>query len=119
MSAAMNGPLNVAVLAAKVAARIEEFRIARGLSVDELAAAAGLSPDEQVVIREGHEEITTELVERVARVFNVHPAVLVMCPDEDPLAKYLEQYRDVPKDEFQRIAMDIMVRGYRGTQGTA
>lgn len=108
-----------AVLATKVAARIHEFRVARGLSVEELAKAADLSSTELMVIQEGREEITTELVERVARVFNVHPAVLLMCPDEDPMAKLLEQYRDMPKTEFQRIAGELMSRGYRRSKGSA
>jgi len=110
---------SVAVLAAKVAARIQEFRVARGLSVEQLAEAAHLSSTELMVIQEGREEITTELVERIARVFNVHPAVLLMCPDEDPMAKLLEQYRDVPKAEFQRIAGELMSRGYRRSKGSA
>jgi transcriptional regulator with XRE-family HTH domain len=108
-----------AVLAANVAARINEFRVARGLSIDELAKAAALSSAEILVIQEGREEITTELVERIARVFNVHPAVLLMCPDEDPMAKLLEEYRDVPKAEFQRIAGELMSRGYRRSKGSA
>ena len=110
---------NVTVLAAKVAARIQDFRVARGLSVKQLAEAADLSSAEIMVIQEGREEITTELVERIARVFNVHPAVLLMCPDEDPMAKLLEQYRDVPKAEFQRIAGELMSRGYRRSKGSA
>ena len=110
---------SVAVLAAKVAARIREFRLARGLSIDQLAEAADLSSAELLIIQEGREEITTELVERIAGVFNVHPAVLLMCPDEDPMAKLLEQYRDVPKAEFQRIAGELMSRGYRRSKGSA
>jgi transcriptional regulator with XRE-family HTH domain len=108
-----------AVLATKVAARIREFRVARGLSIEELAKAAELSSAELVVIQEGREDITTELVERIARVFNIHPAVLLMCPDEDPMATLLEQYRDVPKAEFQRIAGELMSRGYRRSKGSA
>jgi transcriptional regulator with XRE-family HTH domain len=110
---------SVTVLAAKIAARIREFRVARGLSVDELAKAAALSSTELLIIQEGREEITTDLVERIAEVFNVHPAVLLMCPDEDPMAKLLEQYRDVPKAEFQKIAGELMSRGYRRSKGSA
>lgn len=110
---------SVAILAAKVAARIEEFRTARGLSVEQLAEAADLSSTELLILQEGREEITTDLVERVARVFGVHPAVLLMCPEEDPMAKLLEQYRDVPKAEFQRIAGELMSRGYRRSKGVA
>jgi transcriptional regulator with XRE-family HTH domain len=110
---------SVTVLAAKVAARIQEFRIARGLSIEQLAQAADLSSAELLVIEEGREEFTTELVERIATVFGVHPAVLLMCPDEDPMAKLLEEYRDVPKAEFQRIAGELMSRGYRRSKGSA
>ncbi len=115
----MKDQTNVAMLAAKVAARIEEFRAARGLSFAELTRAAAMSSEEIAIIREGRVEITTDLVTRIAKVFNVHPAVLLMCPDEDPMAKLLEQYRDLPRDEFQRIASDFVARGYRGTRGSA
>ncbi len=110
---------NVAVVAAKVAARIEEFRVARGLSLDDLAEAAELSATEILILQEGREEITTDLVERVADVFKVHPAVLLMCPEDDPMAQLLEQYRDFPRDEFQRIAGELMSRGYRRSKGSA
>ena len=115
----MKEQTSVTVLAAKVVARIQEFRLARGLSIEQLAKAAELSSVELLIIQEGREEITTELVERIALVFNVHPAVLLMCPDEDPMAKLLEQYRDVPKAEFQRIAGELMSRGYRRSRGSA
>ena len=115
----MKAEPSVTVLAAKVAARIQEFRIARGLSFEQLAKAAEMSSTEMETIQTGGAEITTELVERIARVFNVHPAVLLMCPDEDPMAKLLEQYRDVPKAEFQRIAGELMSRGYRRSKGSA
>jgi len=110
---------SVAVLAAKVAARIQEFRLARGLSIEQLAKAARLSSTELLIIQEGREDITTDLVERIAYVFDVHPAVLLMCPDEDPMAKLLEQHRDVTKAEFQRIAGELMSRGYRRSRGSA
>lgn len=110
---------NVAMLAAKIAARIEEFRAARGLSFAELTRAASMTSEEITTIREGRTEITTDLLTRIAKVLNVHPAVLLMCPDEDPMAQLLEQYRDLPRDEFQRIAADFVVRGYRGTRGSA
>lgn len=110
---------NVAALAAKVAARIDEFRRARGLSQEQLAQAAHLSTAEIALLQGGREEITTDLVERIAHVFNVHPAVLLMCPDEDPMAQLLEQYRDVPRLEFQRIAGELMSRGYRRSKGSA
>ncbi len=115
----MKAQTSMTVLAAKVVARIQEFCLARGLSIEQLAKAAELSSVELLIIQEGREEITTELVERIALVFNVHPAVLLMCPDEDPMAKLLEQYRDVPKAEFQRIAGELMSRGYRRSRGSA
>jgi transcriptional regulator with XRE-family HTH domain len=110
---------SAAVLAAKLVARIHEFRVARRLSVEDLAKAADLSPSELITLQEAREDITTDLVDRIARVFNVHPAVLLMCPDEDPMAKLLEEYRDVPKAEFQQIAGELMSRGYRRSKGSA
>ena len=115
----MKAQPSLSEIAAKVVARIEEFRIARGLSFEELAKGAGMSSSEITLLQEAREELTTELVERIAYVFNVHPAVLLMCPDEDPMAQLLEQYRDLSKVEFQRIAGDLMSRGYRRSRGPA
>ncbi|WP_410964319.1 hypothetical protein, partial [Salmonella sp. SAL4447] len=42
------------------------------------------------------------------------PALLMM-PDEDPLAQTLEQFRDVPRDEFQQRAGALISRGYQLT----
>ena len=111
--------LNPAIFPAKVAARINEFRVARSLSIEQLTTAANLSPAEVIAIHENHEKVTLDLVERVANAFNVHPAVLLMCPDEDPIAQLLEPYRDLPREEFQRVAGELVSRGYQLSCGSA
>jgi len=107
------------IFAGKVAARINEFCVARTLSMEQLAKAANLTAVEVRAIQEDHEKISIELLKRIARVFDVHPAVLLMCPTEDAIAQVLEPYRDLPKDDFQRIAGELVSRGYRRSGGSA
>jgi transcriptional regulator with XRE-family HTH domain len=107
------------ILGAKVAARIREFRLARNMSVEELAAKSGLSVDEVKIAEEGREEMTVPTVKSIARAFGVHPAVLFMSPEDDPLAQMLEPQRAKPKDELQKLAGEIISRGWRASRGSA
>lgn len=104
---------------AKVAARIREFQRARDMSDEALVNAAKLSTDELRWLDEGSEQIHTGMVERIAIAFQVHPAVLVMFPDEHPLASLLEPFRDLPKDEFQKRAAEAISKGFHHSKGSA
>lgn len=106
-------------LAVKVAARIREFRLARNMSVEELAAKSGLSIQEVTMAEEGREEMTVPVVKAIARAFDVHPAVLLMMPEDDPLAQMLEPHKDKNQEELQKIAIDLIARGWRNSRGSA
>jgi len=108
-----------AVLAAKVAARIREFRAARGISEDALAQAANLSALEVQLLEAESEDMTRNMLERIAAVFGVHPAVLCMSPDEHAIASLLEAQRDLPKDKFQALAGELVSRGFFRSKGVA
>jgi transcriptional regulator with XRE-family HTH domain len=103
---------------AKVSARIREFSAARGLSAEALARAAGLSPTEIRMLEEGSDDITKEMVERIADVFGVHQAALCMFPGEHALANLLERHRDLPKDEFQKLAAELISKGFQRSKGS-
>lgn len=106
-------------LATKVAARIREFCTARSISKEALVRAAKLSPTEIRLLDAESEDITRDMLNRIAAVFGVHPAVLCMDPDEHALAKLLEAQRDLPKDKFQKIAADLISKGFRHSKGVA
>lgn len=107
------------ILAARVAARIRDLRVQRGLSADALAEAAGLSAAEMLLVEEGSKDMTVEMIDSIANALEVHRVVFFMFPDENPLASLLEPHRDLPEDEFQKILGDLVLRGYRHSEGSA
>jgi len=108
-----------AILAAKVSARIREFRAARGISAEALTQAANLSPAELYLLEVESEDMTRDMLNRIAAVFGVHPAVLCMSPDEHAIATLLEAQRDLPKDAFQKLASELVSKGFGRSKGAA
>ena len=108
-----------ALFAAKVAARIREFRTLREISEEALVKAANLTPAEVELLNAESENMTRNMLERIAAVFNVHPAVLCMDPNEHALAKLLESQRDLPKDKFQKLAGELISKGFHRSSGAA
>jgi len=109
--------LDPKVFPSVVAARINELRVAKGLSMEQLAKAANLTTAEVRAIQEDHEQVHVELIDRVANALQIHPAVLVMCPGDDPIAHLLEPYRELSKEDFRRIARELEARGFRRSGG--
>lgn len=108
-----------AVLAARVAARIREFCSARGISAKALIRAAKLTPSEVALLNAESEDMTPYMLQRIAAVLNVHPAVFCMDPNEHAIANMLEAYRDMPKDKFQKLAGELVSRGFHRSRGSA
>jgi transcriptional regulator with XRE-family HTH domain len=108
-----------AVFAAKVAARIREFRDARGISKEALVQGAKLSAREVRLLEAESENMTPNMLERIAAVFHVHPAVLCMDPNEHAFAKLLETQRDLPKAQFQKLAAELVSKGFYRSRGAA
>ena len=108
-----------AALAAKVSARIREFRAARGISAEALTQAANLSLAELYLLEVESEDMTRDMLNRIAAVFGVHPAVLCMSPDEHVIATLLEAQRDLPKDAFQKLAGELISKGFSRSKGAA
>ncbi len=107
------------MLAAKVSARIREFRAARGISAEVLTQGANLSRAELYLLETESEDMTRDMLNRIAGVFGVHPAVLCMSPDEHVIATLLEAQRDLPKDEFQKLAGELVSKGFGRSNGAA
>ena len=108
-----------AVLAAHIATRIRELQAKRGVSVEALVHAASLSPSEIELLDAKSELITKDMLNRIAAVFDVHPAALCMNPEEDPLARLLEADRDLPKEQFQKLAVEMISKGFLHSKGAA
>jgi transcriptional regulator with XRE-family HTH domain len=107
-----------AALAARVTARIREFCGVRGISAEALARSADLSPTEVALLEAASENMTRNMLERIAAVLEVHPAVLCMSPDEHAIATMLEAHRDLPKDKFQKLAGELISKGFYRSQGS-
>ncbi len=107
------------LLAARIAARIREFRAARGISHETLTQRANLTPLEVALLNAESQEMTRGMLSRIAAVFDVHPAVLCMDPNEHAIAKLLESQRDLPKDKFQKLAGELISKGFSRSSGAA
>ena len=80
-------------IAAKVGARIRELRKERGMSLVELADAAGLSRGHLSSVERGLVLITVGTVVATARALGIPPFVLAMFPDDDPFSAVIELVR--------------------------
>lgn len=106
-------------LAARIAARIRDFRAHRGLSADALAEAAGLSAAEMRLIEEGSKDMTVEMIGSIADALDTYPIVLVMSPDEEPFLSLLEPYRYLRKNQFAKLMARLVSKGYQHSTGSA
>ncbi len=91
-------------IAAKVGARIRELRLERGMSLADLADAAGLSKGHMSSVERGLVLITVGTVVATARALGVPPFVLAMFPDEDPLSTVIEHIRSVEGGDTNKAA---------------
>ncbi len=107
------------LLAAHIVTRIREIRTVRGISEEALVEGANLSSTEIQLLETKSALITRDMLNRIAAVFDVHPAALCMDPEQDPLARLLEAQRDLPKDQFQELAADLVSKGFYFSKGSA
>jgi transcriptional regulator with XRE-family HTH domain len=96
--------LNPDPIAAKVGARIRELRKERGMSLVELADAAGLSRGHMSSVERGLVLINVATVVATARALAVPPFVLAMFPNEDPLSAVIEQVRSIEGGDTRKAA---------------
>jgi len=80
-------------VAAKVGTRIRDLRQERGMSLAALADASGLSKGHMSSVERGLVLITVGTVVSAARALAVPPFVLLMFPEEEPLAAVIEHVR--------------------------
>lgn len=91
-------------IAAKVGARIRELRLERGMSLADLADAAGLSKGHMSSVERGLVLITVGTVVATARALGVPPFVLGMFPDEEPLSTVIEHIRSTEGGDTNKAA---------------
>ncbi|HMY19246.1 MAG TPA: helix-turn-helix transcriptional regulator [Polyangium sp.] len=91
-------------IAAKVGARIRELRLERGMSLADLADAAGLSKGHMSSVERGLVLITVGTVVATARALGVPPFVLAMFPDEEPLSTVIEHIRSTEGGDTNKAA---------------
>jgi len=80
-------------VAAKVGARIRDLRQERGMSLAALADESGLSKGHMSSVERGLVLITVGTVVSAAKALGVPPFVLLMFPEEEPLAAVVEHVR--------------------------
>ncbi len=80
-------------VAAKVGARIRDLRQERGMSLAALADESGLSKGHMSSVERGLVLITVGTVVSAAKALSVPPFVLLMFPEEEPLAAVVEHVR--------------------------
>lgn len=100
--------------------RIRELRLARGKSQQALGDAIGVSKMMISDLERGNSPLTVDYMRRIAKVFGIDPADLLIDDDagfrltEDE-RMLIERYRSVPEEQqeqFQQV-MEVVVRPYR------
>jgi len=89
------------------------------VSTETLIQAASLSAIEIQLLNAESENMTPYMLERIAAVFDVHPAALCMDPNEHAIAKLVETYRNLPMEKFQKLAGELVSKGFSQSKGAA
>lgn len=92
--------------------RIRELRKARGLTVEQLADAAGMSKGYLSEIENGKKQINARRMEALAAILHVGTAELIADPTvSQDLALHLEVVRKLPPEDqaaIQRHALSLL-----------
>lgn len=91
-------------VAAKVGARIRDLRQERGMSLAALADESGLSKGHMSSVERGLVLITVGTVVSAAKALGVPPFVLLMFPEEEPLAAVVEHMRSSEGGDTDKAA---------------
>jgi transcriptional regulator with XRE-family HTH domain len=94
-------------IAAKVGARLRDLRQERGFSLAALADASGLSKGHMSSVERGLVLVTVGTVVAAAKALGVPPFVVIMFPDEDPLAAALEHVREIEGGDSEKAAATL------------
>jgi transcriptional regulator with XRE-family HTH domain len=107
-------------VAAKVGTRIRDLRQERGLSLAALADASGLSKGHMSSVERGLVLITVGTVVSAARALNVPPFVILMFPEEEPLAAIIEHARLSEAGDSEKAATTLrkLVQAQTGGKST-
>ena len=94
----------------KVGARIRELRLARNMSLGDLADASLLSKGHLSSVEHGLAAITVETVLRVAQGLDVPPLYILTFVEDDERARIVDQIRDVPRHELTKLRRELQTR---------
>ena len=94
----------------KIGARIRELRVARQMSLADVADAAGLSKGHLSSIEHGLAAINVETVERLSRGLAVPPMYIFAFRAEDERARIVDLILDLPARELSKLRREIQVR---------
>jgi transcriptional regulator with XRE-family HTH domain len=95
---------------AKVGARIRELRLARNMSLADVANAANLSKGHLSSVEHGLAAINIETIERLARGLSLPPMYIFVFVEEDERARIADLIRDFPKGDLARLRREIQAR---------
>jgi len=95
---------------AKVGERVRELRLARNLSLGELATAAGLSKGHLSSVEHGLAAVTGETVERIAKGLDLPPLYVFSFIEEDERAKIADLIIDFPQKELVQLRKDLTAK---------
>jgi transcriptional regulator with XRE-family HTH domain len=99
--------MNPDPVAAKVGTRIRDLRQERGMSLASLADESGLSKGHMSSVERGLVLITVGTVVSAARALGVPPFVLLMFPEEEPLAAVIEHARLAESGDPDKTAASL------------
>jgi transcriptional regulator with XRE-family HTH domain len=94
----------------KVGARIRELRLARSMSLADIADASGLSKGHLSSVEHGLAAITVETIERLARGLKLSPMYILAFAKDDERARIVDLILDFPSRELVKLRREIQAR---------
>jgi transcriptional regulator with XRE-family HTH domain len=90
-------------MAVKLGIRVRTLRMERGMTMEELAEASGVSLGQLANIENGQSSLGVRTLGQLAQALNMPPVLFVIFPDDGGLDGLLEQLRKLPPDELNEL----------------
>jgi transcriptional regulator with XRE-family HTH domain len=94
-------------VARKLGARMRDLRLERRMSLAQMQKCGGLTPSQMSSVERGHVQMTLGTVVSVARALQMPTFMVLLLPDEDPLAAVIEEIRQAYGGDWSRAAFVI------------
>jgi transcriptional regulator with XRE-family HTH domain len=95
---------------AKIGARIRELRVARRLSLADVANVTGMSKGHLSSVEQGLAAITVETVDRIAQGLRLSPMYIFAFTKDDERARIADLILDLPPRELVKLRREIQDR---------